>query len=355
MLLDQFYTLAHQATAAVLFAMFWAVSVEPFEKMIANILNQATWWPRAFSPTKSMMCNFGYPKEPNKQFPDGVTEQLAKDFYANMISICVAHALCASPMLPVLIYGWEESSELMKVSFLLGTLADLGYDVYDFIRLSFRTFDTKHEKPTPIDFFIILGLMHHTTGLALIMPLNLHYVDRFEYHQTAVSLLLAASLCFLAGAYKFTLDVYEKRKDFVLYKFIVLFQLGIILYTRVYLWFPAALGLRAYMKEQNDTTFFYSATVMITIFSIFNLVLVVDAVGAAAKWLPRRFPKSKQEKDETAALVRRTSATGMVTPAIQMLRAMETKRKFKAGVKTVIAVNRLSSHASSFSNDKKDD
>ena len=259
--LDQLCSLAHQATAAVLFSMFWAVSVEPFEKIITNKLSKASWWKRAYSPTKSMMQNFGYPKEPNKRFPDGVTEQLAKDFYSGTISICVAHALCALPMLPVLIYGWEESSESMKVSFVLGTLADLGYDIYDAIRLSFRTFAANHPKPTPIDFFVILGLMHHTTGLALIMPLNLHYVDRFEYHQTAVSLLAAASLCFLAGAYKFTLDVYESRIDFVVYKGIVLFQLGIILYTRVYLWFPASLGLRAYMKEQNDITFFYCATV----------------------------------------------------------------------------------------------
>ncbi len=98
-----------------------------------------------------------------------------------------------------------------------------------------------------------------------------------------------------------------------------------------------------------------SYTSVVTIFSIFNLILVADAVGAAAKWLPRRFPKSKAEKEEIGALVRRTSATGVATPALQMLRAMEAKRKVKGAVKTVIAANRLSSHASSFSNGKKDD
>lgn len=259
--LEQLCTLEYQAAVAVLFAFFWAFTVDPYENKISNTLSNAAWWPRAFSPTKSMMCNFGYPTEPNKRFPDGVTDQLAKDFYANTISICTAHAICASPMLPVLIYGWEESSELMKLSFVLATLTDLGYDIYDFFRLALRTFASNHPKPTPIEFFAILGVMHHTTGLALIMPLNMYYVDRFEYHQTAVSLLAAAALCFIAGAYKFTLDVYEKKKDFVLYKGIVLFQLAIILYTRVYLWFPASLGLRAYMKEQNDITFFQCATV----------------------------------------------------------------------------------------------
>lgn len=76
-----------------------------------------------------------------------------------------------------------------------------------------------------------------------------------------MSLLLAASLCYLAGAYKFTLNVFDKKKDFYLYKIIVLFQLAVILYTRVLLWFPSVLSLRAHMKEQEDTTFFYGATV----------------------------------------------------------------------------------------------
>jgi hypothetical protein len=93
---------------------------------------------------------------------------------------------------------------------------------------------------------------------------------------------------------------------------------------------------------------------VITIFSIFNLILVVDAFGAAAKWLPREFPKSEKEKGETAALVRRTSAAAIVTPNYQLFQMLETKRKVKAGVNVAIAVNRLSSHASSLSNSKKD-
>lgn len=259
--LDQLLTLPSMAATAIFFAILWCVYVDLSEKRITQKLIETTWWTRAISPTKSMMYNFGYPKEPNKRFPDGVTERSARDFYAALISICVAHIFCATPMLPVLIYGWEKSSESMKVLFVLGTLADLGYEIYDAIRFTIRTFATNHPAPTPIEFFVILVLLHHTTALILVIPLNLHYVDRFEYHQTAVALLYAASACYLAGAYKFTLDVYEKRKDFVLYKIIVLFQLAVILYTRIYLWFPAAFGLRAHMREQNDTTFFNVATV----------------------------------------------------------------------------------------------
>jgi len=75
---------------------------------------------------------------------------------------------------------------------------------------------------------------------------------------------MAASVCYLAGCYKFTLDVKGSRVDFFKYKLIVLFQLGVILYTRVYLWFPRSLSLRAYIRDKNDTSFFYGCTVMVS-------------------------------------------------------------------------------------------
>ena len=246
--------------ATLFFAVFWGFTLGHSQKMIAQKLIGAEWWPLAVSPTKSMMRNFGYPKEQTKRFPEGVTEPMVREFYASLINICVAHAICASPMIPVWIYGWEKSSEPMQVLFVLGTLADLGYDIYDSIQLSIRTF-TKHTSPIPIDFWAILVCLHHTTAIFLVIPLNMHYVHRFEYHQTAVSLLFAGSLSFLAGAYKFTLDVNKKRSEFILYKMIVIVQLAVILYTRIYLWFPSALGLRAHMQEQNDVTFVQAATV----------------------------------------------------------------------------------------------
>ena len=85
---------------------------------------------------------------------------------------------------------------------------------------------------------------------------------------------------------------------------------------------------------------------MITIFSLFNVILVVDALGAALKWMPRKFPKSKDEKTATEVLVRRTSATAMAVPSLELIRMLQTKRKFKGAVHAVILANRLSSQTS---------
>ena len=152
-----------------------------------------------------MMQNFGFPKEPNKTFPKGVTEPMVRDFYADLIIICLAHAICVSPMIPVVAIGWDQSSELVKVCFILGTLADLGFDIYDAISLSLRTFSKNHPSPTPIEFWFILVCMHHTTALLLVLPLNMFYAHRSEYHQTGKNSTAILSLFFCHCAHLLTI------------------------------------------------------------------------------------------------------------------------------------------------------
>lgn len=63
---------------------------------------------------------------------------------------------------------------------MLGTMSDVAFNVYDMVNSSIRTF--LHAKfgraPLPVDFFIILCLLHHTLALALVIPLNLRYPHR---------------------------------------------------------------------------------------------------------------------------------------------------------------------------------
>jgi len=336
-------------------ALFWALVLETSKSMIYRALSKTTWWKeRADQPTRSMMKNFGFPTQPTATFPNAITEEMSRDFYATMLCICGQHALSALPMLPVLINGWEDSSEFHKCFFMLGTMSDVAFNIYDAVNSFIRTF--LHSKfgraPLPVDFFIVLCVLHHTTALVLVVPLNLRYPHRWEYHQLAFSLLMAASVCYIAGCYKFTLDVKGSKMDFFKYKLIVLFQLGVILYTRVYLWFPTSLSLRAYIRDKNDTSFFYGSTVMFTIFSLFNLILVADAVKAAAKWLPRSFPETKLERQATESLLEESSALDFPDPAAYTLRRMKARRKFKGAVHSVIASNRMAGSMASDSSKK---
>lgn len=344
----QLSTLPVMCITAVGFAIGWGIILEVSKKKIYDSLPYTEWWHRAIHPTQSMMANFGYPKEPTNKFPNAMTEPMARDFYAFLVTICSQHFVTALMMLPILMYGWEESSNAVKSLFILGTLSDVGFDIYDTAKSSMRTF-TNHPDPLPLDFWIILVVLHHTTALFLVLPMNINYIDRAEYHQTAVSLLMAASLCYAAGCYKFALDIGKKKKDFLLYKFLVIFQLCVILYTRVYLWFPAAISFRAHLKEQNDTTFLYCASFILSLLSLFNLMLVADGVMAAGKCIPKKFPKTEAEEKKTVRALHRASG-GIDAPDLAFVAefsSLMARRKFRGAVHSVIAANKMSSSMSS--------
>lgn len=293
-------------TAAVGFAIIWGMILEATKSKIYHHLPKTGWWHRAAVPVISMMQNFGYSAEPTSKFPNGITDEMARDSYAFLVAICSHHFLSALPMLPVLFYGWENATDTLKSMFILATLSVVGFDIYDSLQTTIRTF-TKHGQPVPLDYWIVIVALHHTASLLLVFPMNVYYPHRVEYHQTAVSLLMAAALCYGVGCWKFALDL-GKGKDFFLYKLAVLFQLGTILYTRVYLWFPAAISFRNHLKEQAETSFFYVAILVIGTLSIFNLILVADAVKAAIKCIPKGFPKTASEKEKVVRAFRRTSS-----------------------------------------------
>lgn len=347
MVFDQLSTLPVMCTIAIGMAIAWGTLLEAAKKKIYDSLPNTDWWQNAIEPQKSMMANFGFPKEPTAKFPDGITESMARDSFAFTVTICLQHGASALFMLPVLIYGWEESSDTVRSLFILGTLCDLGFDLYDSYSSSIKTFTPNHPNALPIEFWIVIVALHHTTALSLVLPMNLSYAHRYEYHQTAFSLLMAAALCYGSGCYKFALDIGKKR-DFLLYKLIVLFQLGIILYTRVFLWFPAASSFRAHVREEHDMTFFYGASVMIGIFSLFNLILVTDAVKAAIKTIPKTFPKTPAEQERRIKAFRRASSA-LDYPGLAAMNAVTkivAKRKFKAAVHAVMASKRLESSMS---------
>lgn len=339
---DQLSTFPVMFATAIAMAVGWGIIIDLAKKSIADFLSEADWWHNfALTPTKSMMANFGYPRQSTDKFPDGISEPMARDYYSFIVTIVTQHLLTALPMLPVLIYGWNDSDDIYKSLFLLGTLSDVGFDVYDCASCTLRCFQAGHPSPLPIETWFIVCIMHHTTALALVIPMNLKYPHRYEYHQTAVSLLMAAAICYGAGCYKFAIDI-GKKSNFILYKLVVLFQLGIILYSRVYLWFPAARSFRSHLKEEGDTAFFFGASVMITIFSLFNLLLVIDGVKAVVKCIPKKFPKTKAETEETRQQFRRYSAgidVGMGT--IAEISSMLHRRKFRGAVNTVIAGRRM--------------
>merc|ERR1719217_1683250 len=143
-------------------------------------------------------------------------------------------------MIPVCYLGWEAAGSTGQLMFLLGCMNGVEYDVYDWLKKFFLTFFPSYCKcmgvANPLAFFVILCVMHHSLAMCLVVPMILYYPSLPAFHYIAMSLLLAAGICFTTGSYKFTLDV-KSKSGFRQYKVIVILQLVTILFTRGFVWF----------------------------------------------------------------------------------------------------------------------
>ena len=121
------------------------------------------------------------------------------------------------------------------------------------------------------------------------------------------------------------------RPGFYKYKMVVVFQLFIVLFTRVYIWFPAALRVLSHFKSQDDRAFLIGGAVLGLVMSLFNMILVLDALSAAAKWLPRPLPTTDAARENL-----------LDTPSLLPDVALRSKHKlFKAATHGLIAISHL--------------
>merc|ERR1712138_352752 len=121
------------------------------------------------------------------------------------------------------------------------------------------------------------------------VPMNLKYPTLPEYSYIVASSLLAAGVCFATGQYKFTLDC-KVKSDFYQYKTIVVIQFVTVWVTRFFIWFYSAHNLLVKMYHLKDWTYLALMVPLCALFSLFNVVVLMDATMAAVKWLPWRAP-----------------------------------------------------------------
>jgi len=193
-------------------------------------------------------------------------------------------------MLPVIVYGWTEAGDAGQVLFFLGTLSEVGFDVYDWSKTFLLTF--AHSSfphlgpPGPIKPFILICILHHSTVLGLAFPMNLKYPSMTAYHWVAFSLLVSAGVCYIAGQYKFTLDA-KTKSGLATIKIIMIVQFVFNWLSRVGIWFPAVFVALQTIYGKGDMLYFAAGLVGGLGMSLYNLLIVADATVALIKWLPR--------------------------------------------------------------------
>jgi len=231
----------------------------------------------------NIMVNFGYPK-------DKTTEDHAVYGFVWIITMCITHIVSASLMVPVMVYGWSQAGDAGQILFFLGTLSEVGFDVYDWSKTFLLTFAhgsfPSLGPPGPVKAFFLICILHHSTVLGLTFPMNLKYPSMAAYHYVAFSLLVSAGVCYIAGQYKFTLDA-KTRSGLASIKRIMTLQFVFNWLSRVGIWFPAVFIALQNIYGQGDMLYFTAGLVGGLGMSLYNLLVVADATMALLKWLPR--------------------------------------------------------------------
>jgi len=300
-------------------ALFWTVIFETMVPSVDRLVRQASWWPSAVPQVKSFMYGFGFPRSPAKDFENGTTDDMASETYAWLMVTCVQHIASCLLILPVLCLGWERSGDAARFAFFVGTLSDVGWDLYDAVkriltlpamRRAFPVLLRVSTMACPEAFCLVLVGLHHTLALCLILPMNIYYPHLESYHRVCVALLGAAGVCYLLMLYKFSVNA-SSHTGLRACKIISVAQFLVLGFTRGLVWFPQAFSVLKHFHSQGDLSFLAAGCVTGLLMSSFNLIMLVDAVKAVAKWLPKTLPSVATIVEESLKVAATELAAGV--------------------------------------------
>merc|ERR1712039_30610 len=217
---------------------------------------------------------------------------------------------------------------------------DVGMDIFDWVKTFCLAFLHKFFKfwgpQKPAVIFIIICGLHHTLAMGMMIPMMIYYPTLKAFHYIAISLLLAAGICFTTGSYKFTLDT-KTKSGFVQYKAIVVIQLVTVWFTRGYVWFTQVYIALTTFRAQGDTSFFAGGCVAAGLMSCFNLLMLMDAADAAKKWLPRPMPQAEEEHNALRKELVRRASTQLLAPVPLLVALSPAAKQFHASSMAVLA------------------
>ena len=172
------------------FAVFWYTFLQRLTPRFSQWVATKPWARHAIQNQKRMLYNFGFPQSPDPPlFPHGTSDELSLYMYSWLTVVVTIHGVCGLLVLPVLFKGWQDSSDVERLAYVLGLIADVGYDIQDLANITLSTFapDRVGKPRTPLVFFIIMTL-HHQMAMLLVIPMNMRYIDWQPYHQVCATM-----------------------------------------------------------------------------------------------------------------------------------------------------------------------
>jgi hypothetical protein len=261
-----------QLVLAALHAIFWHVVLHyvlpyPIRRRVMSLgsLEQVVKY------TAGFIKKFLYPDVKMPEDRDFVV-----DFVVEIYGVLLQH-LCGGLLCVPAVLGVGPPS-LRAALACHGALCEVGYEIQDsLVRIKERVFDGEHGRKKNPNSTLISLAMHHTAALCMVLPMNVYYREN-QYYQESVFLLQgAAAIAYLCQQYGFTLNA-AIRSEMMQLKASVTFTFITMLWSRgfrgLYVWYT----LLCTFLADGRITVFRVALVPMVLMSVFNLLLIRDAV-----------------------------------------------------------------------------
>lgn len=261
-----------QLVLAVVHAVFWHVVLHyvlpsPIRRRVMSLqsLEQVAKYMAAF------VKKFLYPDLIMPEDRDFVV-----DFVVEIYGVLLQHLFGGLLCVPAILGVGPPSLRAGLVCH--GALCEVGYEIQDsLVRIKERVFGGEYGRKKNPNFTLMSMAMHHTAALCMVLPLNVYYQDN-QYYQESVFLLQgAAAIAYLCQQYGFTRNA-AIRGEMMQLKALVTCTFMTMMWSRgfrgLYVWYM----LLCTFLADGRTTIFKVALVPMVLMSVFNVMLIRDAV-----------------------------------------------------------------------------
>mmetsp|Transcript_1579 Transcript_1579/g.1860 ORF Transcript_1579/g.1860 Transcript_1579/m.1860 type:complete len:308 (+) Transcript_1579:145-1068(+) len=265
----------------------WKVILQLLAEYFLQIIKTRPWggqYVRLFS--EHFQKTFGI------KFPDDTAMLGGAGYVAVMCQHITGGLLCVPSVFSLTIFPEEVAFALARH----GAMAETAWEVGDMITRIYKIcFTEDGRRSNPASLIFILAL-HHVVGILLVLPLNVYFGNSKLYHEGIFLLQGAAGVAICCQCYGFTLNL-KKDSDLTQIKLISTFVLTVMIYSRFYRF--GALGIEVYyiLKSKYELEHLIPFYLLaMGAMSLFNLLLIVDAVSKFSKYCLRRIDSIDEGK-----------------------------------------------------------
>lgn len=280
-------------------AAFWRLVLPVIAKQIvAPFVNTKPWKAQWIELNQKTVKSFGIVNDWDTQ--------TQFNFFCEFIGVLFQHAIGSLCCVPALL-GWF-SPEVGSALACHGGLCEAGWELQDGLTRAYQVIFGGDEgrKKNPPALCAIMAI-HHTMGISMVIPMNLHFPHLYYYHELVFLLQFAAALALACQNYGYTLDV-STRSGLLKMRATVIFVFITMFYSRAARYVYVTFNIVMFLYAEGGAFMCVGGGITAAVMALFNILLVMDSAGKLVKFL-----RMDIAKDAQPALLREASSAVLIS------------------------------------------